>query len=132
MSEMTATFMCEGYEHRTTLGVPPARTQPVTGTSPIRRAQLFARLLLVATVLGQVLDSLAGPPLGVVVLHRVDQLAHEARREVHAGDDHAGDLIGLDLVVDPGEGHGELVVGVADVGEVRVYAPHDLGGEMDV
>ena len=43
-----------------------------------------------------------------------------------------GDLVGLDLVVDPREGHGELVVGVADVREVRVYAPHDLGGEVDV
>ena len=31
--------------------------------------------------------------LDVVVLHRVDQLAHEARREVDARDDHAGDLL---------------------------------------
>ena len=31
-------------------------------------------------------------PLRPVVLHRVDQLAHEARREVDAGDDDAGDL----------------------------------------
>src|ERR1700730_11238209 len=112
MSEMTATFMRVAVDARATLlllwpGLRPA-------------------------VLGKVLDALAGAPLGVVVLHRVDQLAHEARGHVHAGDDHAGNLLGLDLVVHPGEGDRELVVGVADVCEVRVYAPHDLWGEMDV
>ena len=71
----------------------------------------------------EVLDALAGVPLGVVVLHRVDQLAHEARREVDAGDDDAGDLLVLDLVVDAREGDRELVVRVADVREVRVDAP---------
>jgi hypothetical protein len=35
-------------------------------------------------------------------------------------------------VVDAREGDRELVIGVADVREVRVYAPHDLGGEMNV
>jgi hypothetical protein len=54
------------------------------------------------------------------------------RGEVDARDDHAGHLVGLDLVVDAREGHRELVVGVADVGEVGVYAPHDLGGQVDV
>src|SRR3954453_21419270 len=83
-------------------------------------------------VLGQVLDPLAGLPLGEVVLHGVDQLAHELRRQVHARDDHAGHLLVLDLVVDPGEGDGELVVGVADVREVRVVAGHLRGVEVDV
>ena len=46
--------------------------------------------------------------------------------------DHAGHLLGLDLVVDARESDRELVVGVADVREVRVYATHDLGGQMDV
>src|SRR5271157_1154513 len=105
-----------------------ARRPEVVAATP----SLLARRLLAAAVLGQVLDALAGAPLGVVVLHRVDQLAHESRREVHARDDHARNLVGLDLVVYAGEGDGELVVGVADVGEVGVYAPHDLGGEMDV
>src|SRR5271167_3611369 len=95
-------------------------------------ALLLLRAGLRPAVLGQVLDALAGAPLGVVVLHRVDQLAHEARREVDAGYDHAWNLLGLDLMVDPREGDGELVIGVADVREVRVYAPHDLWGEMDV
>src|SRR3954453_11399484 len=67
-----------------------------------------------ATVLGQVLDALARLPLGVVVLHRVDELAHELRRQVDAGDDDAGDLLVLDLVVDAGERDGELVLRVAD------------------
>ena len=35
-------------------------------------------------------------------------------------------------MVDSREGDRELVVGVADIREVRVYAPHDLWGEMDV
>jgi hypothetical protein len=35
-------------------------------------------------------------------------------------------------MVDAGKGDGELVVGMADVGEVGVYAPHDLGGKVDV
>src|SRR5262249_47749598 len=107
----------------------------MTATFIYRRAALLVLLLwpsLAPAELGQVLDALAGPPLRVVVLHRVDQLAHEARGEVHTGDDHARNLLGLDLVVDACEGDRELVVGVADVREVRVHAPHDLGGEMDV
>ena len=36
------------------------------------------------------------------------------------------DLLVLDLVVDAREGHRELVVGVADVREVRVDAGHDV------
>ena len=86
------------------------------------RAAVGRRRRLLAAELGQVLDALAGPPLGVVVLHRVDQLAHEPRREVDAGDDHAGDLVVLHLVVDARERDRELVVGVADVREVRVHA----------
>src|ERR1700760_2900190 len=43
-----------------------------------------------------------------------------------------GDLLPLDLVVDASERDRELVVGVADVGEVRVYASHDLGRQVDV
>ncbi len=43
-----------------------------------------------------------------------------------------GHLLGLDLVVDAREGDRELVVGVADVREVRVHAAHDLGREVDV
>ena len=53
--------------------------------------------------LGEVLDPLGRAPLGPVVLHRVDQLAEEARREVHARDDDAGHLALLDLVVDARE-----------------------------
>ncbi len=87
---------------------------------------------LASAVLGQVLDALACTPLRVVVLHRIDQLAHEARGQVDARDDNAGNLVGLDLVVDTGKGDGELVVGMADVGKVGVYAPHDLGGQMNV
>src|SRR3984957_11921186 len=113
MSETTATFIGPG---------------PSNGAAPL----LVGFPGLGTAVLGQVLDALAGAPLRVVVLHRVDQLAHEARREVHTRDDHARHLLGLDLMIDPGEGHRELVVGVADVGEVRVYASHDLGREMNV
>ena len=99
---------------------------------------LLPLLLLVQVVvglplgLGQLPDALARRPLGVVVLHRVDQLAHEARREVDAGDDDARHLVVVDLVVDAREGDRELVVRVADVREVRVDAGHDLGREVDV
>ena len=41
--------------------------------------------------LGQVLDALGRLPLREVVLHGVDQLAHEARRQVDARDDDARD-----------------------------------------
>src|ERR1700760_2108034 len=43
-----------------------------------------------------------------------------------------GDLLPLDLVVDARERDRELVVGVADVREVRVHASHDLGRQVDV
>src|SRR5207249_6555513 len=114
MSEMTATFIAVAVSGRGALLV------------------LCLWPCLRPAVLGQVLDALARAPLGVVVLHRVDQLAHEARREVDARDDHARHLLGLDLVIDAREGDRELVVGVAHVREVRVHAPHDLGGQMDV
>src|SRR6185437_12843231 len=101
---------------------------------------LHRRNLPIAAVLGlfravelrEVLDALLGLPLRVVVAHRVDELLHEARREVYPGDDDAGHLLVLDLVVDAREGDGELVVGVADVGEVGVDARHDLRREVDV
>ncbi len=82
--------------------------------------------------LGQVLDPLGRLPLREVVLHRVDQLTHEAGRHAHARDDDPGDLFLLDLVVDAREGDRELVVRVADVGEVRVDAGHHLGRRVDV
>ena len=85
-----------------------------------------------AAVLGQVLDALAGLPLRVVVLHRVDQLPHELGAQVDPRDDDAGDLVVLDLVVDARERDRELVVGVADVREIRVYAGHDVRREVDV
>src|SRR5437588_7223229 len=105
-----------------------------TFTGAIYRPPQAAGLLLVAVLveLGQVLDALLRLPLGVVVTHRIDQLLHEAGREVDPRHDDARHLLVLDLVVDPGEGDGELVVGVADVGEVGVDARHDLRGEMDV
>src|SRR6185503_16784436 len=107
-SEMTATFTGAIYRSRRRLG------------------------LVRAVELRQVLDALLRLPLRVVVAHRVDELLHEARREVHPGDDDAGHLVVLDLVVDAREGDRELVVGVADVGEVGVDARHDLRREVDV
>src|ERR1700677_1397803 len=136
MSEMTATFIPAGYEHRGAARAwSPFCKSPASsryGGRAHRSNLVRAGPGLVSPVLGQVLDALAGAPLRVVVLHRVDQLAHEARGQVDAGDHDTGDLLRLDLVVDAGEGDGELVVGVADVSEVRVYAPHDLGGQVDV
>src|SRR3954471_13405383 len=82
--------------------------------------------------LGQALDALAGSPLAVVVLQRVDQLAHETSGEVDPRDDHAGDLLLLDLMVDAGEGDAELVVRVRDVREVRVVPRHDLRRRLQV
>src|SRR3954452_1353615 len=82
--------------------------------------------------LREVLDALPRAPLGVVVGHGVDELLHELRREVQAGDDDARDLVVLDLVVDAGERDRELVLGVADVREVRVMAGHLLRVEVDV
>src|SRR5919201_2351387 len=78
-------------------------------------------------ILRKVLDPLARGPLRVVVLERVYELPHELRRGAHAGYDHAGDLIVVDLVVEPREGDRELVVRVADIREVRVGARHRLG-----
>src|SRR3954464_3790545 len=82
--------------------------------------------------LGQALDALAGSPLAVVVLQRVDQLAHEAGGEVDPGDDDAGNLLLLNLVVHAGERDAELVVGMRDVREVRVVPGHDLRGRLQV
>ena len=62
-----------------------------------------------------------------VTFARVDQLAHEAGREVDPRDDDSRNLDIVDLVVDTREGHCELVVGVADVCKVRIHAGHDLG-----
>ena len=81
---------------------------------------------------GRFLIRLLGLPLGPVVLHRVDQLAHEARREADAGDHHAGDLLALHLVIHAGERDRELVVRVRDVREVRVDPGHHLRRRMEV
>src|SRR5947209_6742710 len=97
-----------------------------------RRGLGGRRLGAAAAELREVLDPLPGAPLGVVVLHGVDELAHEARRQVDAADDDAGDLLVLHLVIHAGERDRELVVGVADVREVRVDAGHDLRREVDV
>ena len=108
-----------------------APTRPGERPTPLPLVRA-PRRRLGAVELGQALDALASLPAGVVVLERVDQLAHEARREADARDDDAGDLAGLDLVVDAREGDRELVVGVADVREVRVDARHHLGRDVDV
>ena len=81
--------------------------------------------------LRQVPDPLAGLPFRPGVLHRVDQLAHELVRDVHARDEHAGDLAALCLVLDPEEVERELVLREADVPEVRIAAGH-LRIEVDV
>src|SRR6185312_7051680 len=103
-----------------------AWTSATIATRIARAGALLARLVR-AVELGEVLDPLARLPLRVVVLHRVDQLAHETRREVDARDDDAGDL-----VVHAREGDRELVLRVAHVREVRVDPGHDLRGEVDV
>src|SRR5205085_3387060 len=58
----------------------------VPAAPALRRLAFFFALEL-----RQVLDALPGAPLGVVVLHGVDQLAHEARGEVDARDHDARD-----------------------------------------
>src|SRR5215218_9364093 len=87
---------------------------------------------LVARGLGKVPDPFAARPLRPRVLHRVHQLAHEAGRHVDARDDGTGHVALVDLVLDAGERDGELVVGEADVGEVRVDAGEVLGVEVEV
>jgi hypothetical protein len=69
-------------------------------TAGARRPAGVARTL----ELGKALYRLARLPLGEVVLHRLDQLAHERRREVQACHRDARDLGILDLVVDPAGG----------------------------
>src|SRR4051794_6896567 len=85
-----------------------------------------------AVVLGQQLDALPRRPLRVVVLQRVDQLAHEERRQVDPHDRDTGHLGALDVVVDARERDRELVVRVADVGEVRVHPGQCLRLDLDV
>src|SRR5215216_3783548 len=89
---------------------------------------------LLTADLGEALDALPRLPFAVVVLQRVDQLAHQARGQVHARHNHAGHLELLDLVVDAGEGDAELVVRVGHVREVRVVPCHHLrrGLQVDV
>ena len=84
-----------------------------------------------ALELRQALDALARLPARVVVFERGHQLAHEARREADAGDDDAGISLSRPLV-DARERDRELVVGVADVREVRVDARHHLRRDLDV
>src|SRR3954452_9470878 len=82
--------------------------------------------------LGEVADPLPRGPLRPRVVHRVEQLAHEARRHVHARDDDTRDVALLDLVVDAGEGERELIVGEADVREAGVDPGEVRRVEMDV
>src|SRR3954447_17181729 len=82
--------------------------------------------------LREVPDPLARRPFRPGIFHRVEQLAHEAVRHVHARDDHARNVALLDLVIDAREREGELVVGKADVREVRVDAREVLRIEMNV
>ena len=79
-----------------------------------------------AALSGRFLMPSRGAPLGPVVLHGVDQLAHERGERFTRDDDDAGHLAVLDLVVDARERDRELVVGVRDVREVRVDARHRL------
>jgi len=81
-----------------------------------------------------VLCSVLGCTLNDLMSLEPEKVAARRPRAIEAanGDDHAGHLLVLDLVVDAREGHGELVVRVADVCEVRVHARHDLGREVDV
>src|SRR5262245_36047688 len=90
--------------------------------------------LFVAAVgrLREVPDVLPARPLRVRVVHRVEKLVHEARGHVHAGHDYSGHVAFLDLVVEAREGQRELVVGEADVREVRVDAGHHVRVGVDV
>ena len=121
---------------------PPEISQFLLGTHPttmerIGLARACAGALVVlgrlpALDLGQVLDALGGAPLGPVVLHGVEQLAHEPGRQVDPRDDDARDLPVLDLVVDARERDAELVVRVRDVGEVGVGTRHRLRSRVEV
>src|SRR5256885_7186717 len=82
--------------------------------------------------LGQVLDALDGRVLRPAVVQGVEQLLRELLGHVDARDDHAGDLTLLDRVVDPRERQRELVVGEADIGEVRVGARKVLGVHLEI
>src|ERR1700735_2125830 len=112
MSETTATFIRQEPSYRSLRSSrdvelwvasgalwPLARCRSAGTRRAARTSRAHGTPLLVgfpglgAAVLGQILDALAGAPLRVVVLHRVDQLAHEARREVHARYDHARHLL---------------------------------------
>ena len=131
-----------GFERRITLQNvgdpdPPRWQQVLLSTHPAtmeRIGQALAPLAELRPVvdLGQALDALRRAPLGPVVLHGVDQLAHRLRGDRHAGDDDARHLVVLDLVVHARERQRELVVGVRDRREVRVYAGHHLGRRVEV
>lgn len=82
--------------------------------------------------LGQLADPFARGPLLVIVLHGVQELAHESRGQIHPTDDDARDLLVLNLMIDSGERDRELVVGVRDVREVGVVARHLFRREVDV
>ena len=104
-----------GFEKRITVQnvaepEPPRWAEVLFGTHPTTLERIGAAMAFrdaarpaERRILRQALDALAGAPLGVVVLHGVDQLAHEARGEVDARHDDPGDLVVLHLVVHPRE-----------------------------
>ena len=118
-----------GHAREPDLGVGRARAGRVRG---LRARELGGLGLRPVVELGQVPDALAGAPLREVVLHGLDQLVHEARREVDARHHHSRDLTLLDLVIHTGERDRELVVRVRDVREVRVMPGHRLRVGVDV
>jgi STE24 endopeptidase len=110
---------------------PPAWSYVLLATHP----SLEERIAMAGSVAGrlrQVPDPLAVRPLRPGVGHGVHQLAHEALRHVHPGDDRSGDVPLVHLVLDAREGDRELVVGEADVGEVRVDPGQVLRIEVEV
>src|SRR5450756_2045325 len=112
---------------------PSAPSALVCGAPAVPPTLARLRWLIAAGRLRQVPDVLGRLPLAVVVGHGVEQLLEKARREVDAADDDAVHLARLlALVVETHERDRELVVRVADVGEVGVDARHHLGGGVQV
>src|SRR5258707_11925485 len=114
-----------------------ARTGAATTAACVTQSAAYdgaseSTLLVARLRLAEGADSLGRLPLRPRVLHRRDQLLHEARRGVHARHDGAGDVALLDLVLAPRKRERELVAREADVGEVRVGARDVRRIEMDV